>query len=165
MKPTARMKDSFSGLASYVRRMKDFAKTGVKVGILEGAGMHDGDGEAMTVAQIAAIHEFGMGNMPERSFIRAGTDEARPQIGRLSEHLVKGEADAVTAANQLGAFAAAKIQAKIVAGPFVPNSEATVAKKGSSRPLIDTGQMRQSVTWAVVDVDAALADGEVDVDG
>lgn len=32
---------------------------------------------------------------------------------------------------------------------WAPNSPATIAKKGSDRPLIDTGQLRRSITFVV----------------
>ena len=41
------------------------------------------------------------------------------------------------------------IQRKIVDGTFEPNAPSTIRKKGSSRPLIDTGRMRQSVNFII----------------
>ena len=32
-----------------------------------------------------------------------------------------------------------------------PNAAGTISAKGSANPLMDTGLMRQSVTWAVAD--------------
>ena len=37
-------------------------------------------------------------------------------------------------------------------GSFTPNKPATIKRKGSSRPLIDTGHLRQSITSKVVKV-------------
>lgn len=39
-----------------------------------------------------------------------------------------------------------QIKDKILKGPFKPLSDITIHRKGSSRPLIDTAQMRNSVT-------------------
>ena len=41
------------------------------------------------------------------------------------------------------------VQKEIVDGSFEPNAESTIKKKGSDKPLIDTGTMRQSVTYVV----------------
>jgi hypothetical protein len=34
-------------------------------------------------------------------------------------------------------------------GHYAPNAESTIAKKGSDRPLKDTGQEAQAITWVV----------------
>ena len=52
-------------------------------------------------------------------------------------------------ANLVGAYAADVIQQRIVDLKEPPNSPITIALKGSSNPLVDTGHMRQSVTWEV----------------
>ena len=40
---------------------------------------------------------------------------------------------------------------KINKGPFTPNAPATVKRKGSSQPLIDTGNLRKSITFVIRD--------------
>jgi hypothetical protein len=47
--------------------------------------------------------------------------------------------------------AAADVQAYMVNGKFAPLKAKTIKRKGSSKPLIDTGQLRQSITYRVVD--------------
>lgn len=47
----------------------------------------------------------------------------------------------------IGIFQKDLIQDKIEEGDFTPNAESTIRKKGSSKPLIDTGRMRQSVNY------------------
>jgi hypothetical protein len=51
--------------------------------------------------------------------------------------------------NLAGLVLVGAIQDKIVAGPFEPLRPATIRRKGSSRPLIDTGQMRQAVSYVI----------------
>ena len=41
------------------------------------------------------------------------------------------------------------IQESITEGAWEPNAPSTVAKKKSSKPLIDTGRMRQSVNYII----------------
>lgn len=41
------------------------------------------------------------------------------------------------------------IQKEIVNGDFVPNSPETIKRKGSDKPLIDTGRMRQSINYVI----------------
>jgi hypothetical protein len=45
---------------------------------------------------------------------------------------------------------ASRVKVKILDGDFEPNAPSTIAKKGSSHPLIDTGQEKNSVTWEVI---------------
>lgn len=53
------------------------------------------------------------------------------------------------ALSKLGIMAQRDIQGEITALSSPPNSPVTIALKGSSNPLIDTGEMRQAVTWAI----------------
>ena len=60
------------------------------------------------------------------------------------------------AAARVGNFGASQVKKGIVSGApggqaFVPNSSLTVERKGSSRPLIDHGDLVGSITYEVVD--------------
>ncbi|MCM1059079.1 MAG: hypothetical protein NC452_02170 [Eubacterium sp.] len=56
---------------------------------------------------------------------------------------------AVQSLVKLGTFGKALVQQEIIDGGFEPNAPATVSKKGSAQPLIDTGTMRQSVGFKI----------------
>lgn len=104
------------------------------------------------LAAIAAIHEFGLGGMPQRSFLRSAFDENKPMINKMGDHIVNSAIKGIsteTALNQLGNVVQGMVQKKIVDGPFVPNSPATIKRKKSSRPLIDTGHLRQSIRYVI----------------
>lgn len=105
-----------------------------------------------SLAVIAAIHEFGLGGMPQRSFLRSAFDENKPMINKMGDHIVNSAIKGIsteTALNQLGNVVQGMVQKKIVDGPFVPNSPATIKRKKSSRPLIDTGHLRQSIRYVI----------------
>ncbi len=104
------------------------------------------------LAAIAAIHEFGLGGMPQRSFLRSAFDENKPMINKMGDRVVNSVIKGIsteTALNQLGNVVQGMVQKKIVDGPFVPNSPATIKRKKSSRPLIDTGHLRQSIRYVI----------------
>lgn len=159
------------GAKAALAQLKALNGLGVKVGILGTSGVHKStlddarSPEPMTVASIAAVHEFGApkARIPERSFLRAAIDESRELLERTAKNVAGSVARGTLTANQaaarLGLVAQARVQRKIVDGPFVPNAPFTVRQKGSSRPLIDSGQMRQSVTYEVVDLDTAKRGG------
>ena len=56
-------------------------------------------------------------------------------------------ATAETVLKRVGALGVRLVQEKIVSGSFKPNAPSTIRKKGSDKPLIDTGRMRQSVKY------------------
>ncbi len=124
----------------------------VNIGFPDNGKKHKGEGlDATTVAQVAAFNEFGTATNPERSFLRTGIQTNRYKYIKLNrENLLKILAGKLTfekALGILGEVAKADVQANIVDGNFTPLAPATIKAKGSSKPLIDIGQMRQSVQW------------------
>lgn len=63
---------------------------------------------------------------------------------RLARHLT-------TAAERVGRNFTAAARRAIRAGVYAPNSPVTVILKGSSKPLVDKGDLFQSITFQVVD--------------
>lgn len=128
----------------------------VTVGIFaaEGDQIHEGDplADPQTILEVATANEFGIGR-PERSFIRAWVDQSESQIRKKIKELlgwiVKGKISEAQAMNYLGLWAQGEIQKRIAAGIDPPNAPRTVALKGSSTPLINTGQLRSSITYQI----------------
>ena len=131
----------------------------VNVGFPAGQEHKDEDGKhsKYTVAQIAAVHEFGApaAGIPERPFMRTALQVGRQKFIQLNRQnllaMVRGGMTAEQALGQLGAMAQGEVQREIAQGTFAPLKTETIKRKGSDRPLIDTGQMRQSVTWEITD--------------
>jgi hypothetical protein len=137
-----------SGVDGLLKRVKESGT--VDIGIID-AGGHDNSSE--TVASIAYKHEFGIG-VPERSFMRTTMTERKKEIINLQETLLKkiqnGDMDIKQALGILGRTVSGFVSKKIVDIKSPPNSPATLkAKKPKTNPLIDTGQMKNSVTWEV----------------
>lgn len=119
--------------------------------------------EKMTVAALAMIHEYGLG-VPERSFIRSYFDIAQHDLRRLILDLGGKLIVARTRAGKpitdsdrrkllgiVGAKMVGDIQKRISSGAIVPSlNPATVKRKGSSVPLIDTGQLRSAISFLVI---------------
>lgn len=136
------------------KAIDDLSRYALSVGIF-------GDDDASYV-MIANVHEFGVTislangqiRIPERSFMRSTFDEKEKEwTAFLEERLDRVFDFRMTVEEmyeQLGAKAASDIQEKIRTLSDPPNAESTVKKKGSSNPLIDSGSMRQRVTWKVV---------------
>jgi hypothetical protein len=117
--------------------------------------MHDG-AEGMTVAQIGAIHEFGGGNSPERSFLRSTLGKKRAKyisdIGKIAKSAIQGKRDSRDGMGLLGRQAEGDIKLTIRDMKEPPNAESTKRQKGADNPLIDTGQMLNSIRWQYEDM-------------
>jgi len=138
------------GIAALLKRLDDGF---VNVGILAGEGQHEDS--VLTVAQIGFWHEFGAenANIPERSFIRSTINGKAKEIKAVSRAQLKKVINGVTTTEKglgiLGAFTAGLIQEKFTSNNWAPNTAKTELRKGSSAPLIDTGQLRQSISYEV----------------
>ena len=105
---------------------------------------------------LAYIHEHGApaANIPARPFLEPGVANAEDDILRAFEagvqRALSGDNSALAnSLNLAGVIAVRAVQDKITTGPFAPLAPRTVRRKGSSKPLIDTGQLRQAVTFVV----------------
>lgn len=145
-----------SGLQELIRELGSEYVT--KVGILgSDAGKTYEDGEGMTVSEVGLYNEFGTDRIPARSFLRMPIEQRQryileklstPSIRAMIE---KGDIKGVYA--RLGFEAQNVIQGAFSTsgfGQWPPNAPSTVAAKGSSKPLIDTAQLRKSITSKVV---------------
>lgn len=128
--------------------------SGVLIGLPAGTGSYE---DGAPIAVIAAVQEFGSadGRVPERSFLRVPlrqNAEAFQAIWRAQvPKVVDGDMTMHQVMSQLGARAVAVSQEAISEGIAPENAESTKARKGSSKPLIDTGALRQSITFIVED--------------
>jgi hypothetical protein len=61
--------------------------------------------------------------------------------------ILRGEVSISNVLNKLGILSQGDVQMEITNTYSPPNSPTTILLKGSAHPLINTGQMRQSVTW------------------
>lgn len=115
---------------------------GVKVGVLKGTGLHP-NSKTATVAQVAWWNEFGTSRIPERSFLRSTMREEQGKYAKLLRgsivRILKGKLTTDKALKALGQKAKSDIQAKIRAIREPANAASTIARKGSSNPLIDEG--------------------------
>ena len=126
----------------------------VRVGIQEGEGQHD-ESEGMTVAEIGTIHEFGAPDqgIPARSFIgdtiRKNMADIKAFSSKLYMQVVLGQMSIKDALALLGEKVQAEIITELDAGVGPALDPKTVARKGSSKQLIDSGQLKQSIRYKV----------------
>ena len=136
------------GIKGLIKRVKTPGI--VDIGIIDAGNHVDGD---LTVASIGFINEFGTETIPERSFIRSTIHDKKKEVIALQKKLLKkisdGSMKVEAALGLLGEFMTDEITKKIVAISDPPNKPATIKAKGSSNPLVDTGQLKNSITYEV----------------
>lgn len=147
-------------LAQVLASMAELVKKDVLVGIPDSAPERKED-TPLSNAQIGYILDAGSpaANIPARPFLVPGVQKVQGEI--LDEF--RGGAKAALDGNpsgversmvRAGLKAQNSVRAKIQDGPFVPLAPYTLAerkKRGRTgeKPLLDTGQLRNSVTYVI----------------
>ena len=125
----------------------------LKVGIFSDSGAHE-DAAGQTVAEVATYHEFGYG-VPERSFLRAYLEQNQAKVlDDLNNELTKvvdGKRSLKTALNRVGLVIVGGIKERMADGiaPELKESTKKYRKHGGETPLVDTGQLRNSIVHKV----------------
>lgn len=123
----------------------------VVVGWPASSGMHGESG--LTVAQVAAFHEFGTSRIPRRSMLADTYDQNAERYAdaarKVASGIILGRVDLRRGLDLIGVMIKGDVQRRIAAGITPPLSPVTIARKGSSQPLIDTGQMRGALDHEV----------------
>lgn len=133
-------------LREIAEKLKDGAT--LRVGFLEGATYPDGT----SVAMVAAIQEFGAPavGIPPRPFFRSMIAQKSSEWPDAIAGLLRSNNyDTVKALQLAGAAIKGQIQQSIADLTSPPLAPATAERKGSDKPLIDTGHMLNSVDFEV----------------
>lgn len=147
-------RDKDRGWKRIKRETKALTRKAVKVGIQSDGG---------DLIMRAFWNEYGTeggasgggwgGPVPARPFISTAFDENRDNLNSMKSRLWGGVIDGKLTANRaaalLGEHHQNQVQAKITSIDAPPNSPVTVALKGSSNPLIDSGEMRAAIRYEV----------------
>lgn len=145
---------NFNGLNALVKALGDGRV--VKVGILGRKVSREDSGE-LTNAELGAIHEFGSFSkkIPARSFLRMPihqqSDVIAKEAGAGSKEMVE-QGNMVGVLKRIGVACKAAILRAFDSsgfGQWKPDKPATIRRKGSATPLIDTSQLRRSIDYAV----------------
>lgn len=142
----ARIQDRDRGYKSMRQRLALMKGSYTKVGVQVGAREADGITDMVTVA---ASNEFGTDTIPERSFLRSTFDEEQENLKTISageaQAIIEGTKTVDVSLALMGEYFTGRVQAKIHSHPPPPNSPETIARKGSSGTLIDSGAMVQAI--------------------
>lgn len=154
-----------------VNAIDDLADKEVQIGVFqEGKGAQSVPDTDLTIADLAAIHEYGSrdGHVPARSFLRSTMVHQQDLVASLSAKVARGIANGKITAEQglglVGQKLAAEVKTTIrdrrTMGPRrQENAAETIRAKGSSTPLVDVGQLINAVTYAFADANSHATSG------
>lgn len=147
------------GLPDLLRRMAAVAQRDVLVGIPAGEQRDDGP----TNAEIGYQNEFGSpaNNIPARPHLIPGVaavqDKAVARLTQAASAAATGRmSDAERHLHAAGLIAQSSVRRTLTTAAYRPLSERTLAERRArgrtgTKPLIDTGQYRNSITYVVRD--------------
>ncbi len=145
------------GLPDLLRRMAAVAQRDVLVGIPSGEQRDDGP----TNAEIGYQNEFGSpaNNIPARPHLIPGVaavqDKAVARLTQAASAAATGRmSDAERHLHAAGLIAQNSVRRTLTTAAYRPLSERTLAERRArgrtgTKPLIDTGQYRNSITYVV----------------
>ena len=146
--PWIKMKRNLKLLDNSLVKVGVMTKSTGKLAPAKGKKKHTYD----DLLSIAIANEFGTldkgGFIPARSYLRSTFDEKQDKVSVLIERnyntfLFKSPKLAL---DRVGIYFTGQVQLKIRNLKSPPNAESTIKRKKYSNPLIDTGQLRQSIT-------------------
>ncbi len=153
-----KIRDTDRGASYLIKKAAEMAnRTRFSVGVPEGAGSYPGGSAVVTVA---AAHEFGLGNVPQRSFIRGwydghGNSYFGHALTNMAQRSLLGRESFDNLLAAFGARCVTEIQVRMDASIPPPLQDATVRRKfshGSPTPEIaleDTGRLRAAIRFKV----------------
>ncbi len=160
MSPKISIKQNGEGLNNLKKALATLTKKEVLVGIPAEEASRKGEGP--NNAELAFIHTLGspLRNIPARPFLEPAINDPdnRKLINAQLEQAAKAALEGDEALldqklNLAGTVAsnAAKQWFTSSKNNWAPNAPATIAQKGSDKPLIDTAQLRRAVNHIVKD--------------
>lgn len=154
VKPGATLVRKDTGLAAVFKSLKELPHYQVTVGI-QGTDLaaHYPDGTPVVV--VALANEFGTKRIPARGFMRraaqAAEEGAAVQAAQVTvENIIDG-GDPVKEFAEVGRDLLDLVLDQIEGAPSwaKPDSNETIEAKGSTKPLVDSGKLLNSMSWAV----------------
>lgn len=122
----------------------------IEVGIPEAAGAQTIEGSSsVTLATLGAFHEYGTATVPARPWLSSAITpaDARRTNQRIAQDITRGMS-AEAALKRAGEREAERVREQLGEG-VAPLDPKTAARKGSARPLVETGALRDAIGYTI----------------
>lgn len=129
-------------------------------------GIHDSEREpnGASLADVARWNHWGTATIPSRPFLLMALSGDRAEVQRIVKQVSKavmlGKLSVDQGLNLLGIWGVKETQRVIALGVEPPNAPSTIKQKGSSKPLIRYGQLRNSISFKIEHGSEALKAAE-----
>lgn len=141
----AELKQSKDGLSELMSQLEQLNAGDVLVGVPESENKAVEGEPNFNMASLAAVLEFGNQHIPSRPFLRQTLAENQQKYTALFVEGINNGEDSAALLNKIALIAQGDVQENMVKGGWTPNAQSTIKRKKSSKPLIDTGKLRQSI--------------------
>ncbi|WP_249961092.1 hypothetical protein [Histophilus somni] len=138
-----------NGLEQLIKQLEGLNAKDVYVGIPESKNSNVEGAGQFNLASLAAVLEFGNQHIPSRPFLRQTLAENQQKYTALFAEGINNGEDYEALMQKIALIAQGDVQENIVKGDWVANAPSTIKRKGSSKPLIDTGHLRKSITGII----------------
>lgn len=144
--------------AAFVGVLKALGAKAAYVGVLASGKANEAHGNsegerAITNVDVATWNEFGTDDIDERSFLRDTLSikkvEIESSVAKRVKLALTGKIGPDDVHDRTGLQVQGMCQQRIADGIAPGNAPATIERKGSATPLIDTGQLRSAITYEV----------------
>ena len=152
----AEVRETDKQLQAVQKSIKELKKIDVLVGVPQEEAGREQNG--ITNAELLYIHTNGSpaNNIPPRPIVDPAIQDSKEEIGTLLKEAILKALEGDTDGAMAGMERAGTQGENAVKGWFTnpknnwaENAESTKKRKGTSKPLIDTGQLRKSITHVV----------------
>lgn len=133
-----------------MKKIKTPPKIVIELGLWNNVTYANGE----PVSQIASWNTKGTKYIPARDFFAYYREDIRQEAKKIALDITRkfnAGQDITTDVNIMGIQGANILRNAITDLREPPNAPSTIRQKKSSNPLIDTGLMRQAVTWKIKD--------------
>jgi hypothetical protein len=139
--------------SEYLQKLTKLNSLEIAVGFPKGKIPQSHYDNGASILDVAIWNEYGTSKTPRRPFLNQSNVALTSNYNKMYSSIVtdnKIKADSVEKElNKIALVSESIVKKTIRDGSYEPNAPSTIKRKGSSRPLIDTGAMLNAVTSVV----------------
>lgn len=132
-----------------IERIDDLSKMLLIYGVVDETTRTNG----VLVKDYAIYVEYGTIHIPERPFFRTmqikNADIMKRVIKKILSNCIEGYIEPIDAFKRIGRYIKSKLEDSLLNGNWEPNSPETIKYKKGDKPLVDTGNLLNSLGFVI----------------